>query len=194
MLRLTVSVSDGWAAQLGPGDSVAVQGACLTVVDASGSVFSVDVLKETLSRTCLGQKGRGALLNLERAMTLDRRLDGHLVTGHVDGKGQVRQVGNDSRGDRVVKIACEKALLAGMVSKGSVALDGISLTISNLESDHFQVSIIPHTWQQTSLQTLRVGNDVNIETDVIGKYVQRYVALGQGGSKLLQQMSDAGFQ
>ena len=194
MLRLTVSVSDGWAAQLGPGDSVAVQGACLTVVDASGSVFSVDVLKETLSRTCLGQKGRGALLNLERAMTLDRRLDGHLVTGHVDGKGQVRQVGNDSRGDRVVKIACEKALLAGMVSKGSVALDGISLTISNLESDYFQVSIIPHTWQQTSLQTLRVGNDVNIETDVIGKYVQRYISLGQGGSKLLQQMSDAGFQ
>ena len=127
-------------------------------------------------------------------MTLDRRLDGHLVTGHVDGKGQVRQVGNDSRGDRVVKIACEKALLAGMVSKGSVALDGISLTISNLESDYFQVSIIPHTWQETSLQTLRVGSDVNIETDVIGKYVQRYVALEQGGSKLLQQMSDAGFQ
>ena len=194
VLRLTVSVSDGWSAQLGPGDSVAVQGACLTVVNASGRAFSVDVLKETLSRTCLGQKGRGALLNLERAMTLDRRLDGHLVTGHVDGKGQVRQVGNDSRGDRVVKIACEKVLLAGMIPKGSVALDGVSLTISSLESDCFQVSIIPHTWQQTSLQALRVGNDVNIETDVLGKYVQRYVAMGQGGSKLLQQMSDAGFQ
>ena len=192
--RLTVAVSDGWAAELGIGDSVAVQGACLTVVDASENVFSVDVLKETLSRTCLGQKGRGALLNLERAMTLDRRLDGHLVTGHVDGQGRVLQVGHDTEGDRVVKIACEQALLVGMVLKGSVALDGISLTISNLERGSFQVSIIPHTWQHTSLHSLRVGHMVNIETDVIGKYVQRYVSLGQGESKLrLQQMIDAGF-
>lgn len=165
---------EAWEAPLTVGESVAVQGVCLTVTTCQPGRFTCDVLKETLDRTTLGSKPVGASLNLERALRADERFGGHIVSGHIDGPGNVKALTRASD-DTVLEIACAAELLSGMVPKGSVAVDGVSLTIADLRSASFTVHLIPHTWQQTSLRSLKAGHRVNLETDMIGKFVRRYL-------------------
>jgi len=182
-----------WNPALTLGESVAVQGICLTVAAVASETVVFDVLEETLARTNLSAKPSGALLNLERALRVGDALGGHLVTGHVDATGTVRWIRSVGR-DREVRIACAAEWLAGMVPKGSVALDGVSLTIVDLNADSFSVHIIPHTWQATSFSRLAVGDAVNIETDILGKYVARYLQKGHNGTGLtMEAIQKAGF-
>lgn len=172
------------------GDSVAVNGACLTAsaVEAPGVVF--DVVRETLERTTLGALGPGAKVNLERALRAGDGLDGHLVQGHVDG---VAQVGAIRRGGRwVVEFAAPTELAYLMVPKGSVAVDGVSLTLVDVGPAGFSVALIPTTLGETTLAGLSVGTKVNIETDVIGKYVHKFLS-GGGGGVTLEKLREAGF-
>lgn len=165
---------DAWDSPLVKGESVAVQGVCLTVTSIRAGEFSCDVLDETVNRTHLGKTALGAPLNLERALRADERLGGHIVSGHVDGPGTVRAFERKGS-DWVLEVACDEALLRGIVPKGSIAIDGISLTIVELRPHSFTVHIIPHTLANTSLKALKQGHPVNLETDIIGKYVQRYL-------------------
>jgi riboflavin synthase len=161
------------------GDSVAVNGVCLTAVKVGKNDFSVDVAPETLSKSTLRGAGPGYRVNLERALRLGARLDGHLVTGHVDGIGKVtakRPVGNAL----LFSFAVSEALSRYIVEKGSVAVDGISLTVNVCHAKGFEISMIPHTAQVTTLGLKKIGEEVNIETDIIGKYVERFTRLAQG--------------
>ena len=165
---------DAWDSPLVNGESVAVQGVCLTVTAIRAGEFSCDVLNETVNKTNLGKKDPGAPLNLERALRADERLGGHIVSGHVDGPGMV--LAFDQKGsDWVLEITCDESLMRGIVPKGSIAIDGISLTIAELRPKSFTVHIIPHTLANTSLKVLKKSHTVNLETDIIGKYVQRYL-------------------
>jgi riboflavin synthase len=177
--RLTIAHA-AWDRPLAAGDSVAVDGACLTVAEVGDLRFAADVLEETLRLTTLGRKAIGAAVNLERAMPADGRFGGHLVTGHVDGVGTVRQLANAGH-DWVLAVRCERDVAAGIVLKGSIAVDGISLTVTRVLDDGFEVHVIPFTLAHTGLQQAGVGTPVNLETDVIGKYVQRYLQ-GRGGA------------
>lgn len=164
-----------WDSGLETGESVAVNGACLTVTaKLSDNIFECDCLDETLRCTAISTCTAGVKVNLERALQLGGRLGGHMVSGHVDGTGHVEGIRMDGP-DYVVALCCADELLSAMVTKGSVAVNGISLTISNLLSDRFEVSIIPHTWRNTNLPDLKYGGIVNLETDLIGKYVMRYM-------------------
>ena len=154
------------------GESVAVDGACLTVVSFQGNVFTVDVSAETLSRTTLGRKSPGAQLNLERALRLGDRLGGHLVTGHVDGIGILRERNKEGRSWRLV-FQIPHELTTYLIEKGSVAINGISLTVNGCGEDRFDVNIVPHTAQMTTIEKFQIGEEVNIETDLIGKYVEK---------------------
>jgi riboflavin synthase len=156
------------------GASIAVNGACLTVVAKAKGAFTVDVSPETLRRTNLDRLKVGSLVNLEQPMRLQERLGGHLVTGHVDGVGTVAAIKKE--GDfTVFAFRVPAALGALFVSKGSVAVDGISLTVNDCRSGRFSTAIIPFTLQHTNLRARRVGDKVNIETDLIGKYVQSFM-------------------
>jgi riboflavin synthase len=157
------------------GASVAVNGACLTVVKKGKRAFTVDVSPETLKRTSLEALRAGSLVNLERPMRMQDRLGGHLVTGHVDGVGTV--AGIEKRGDfTFFTFRVPPRLGSLFVSKGSVAVDGISLTVNDCSRRSFSVAIIPFTLQHTNLRARRVGDKVNIETDLIGKYVQSFLS------------------
>ena len=156
------------------GDSLAVSGACLTAVSIAGKRFEVDVSPETLAKTTFGRAKIGERVNLERALRLGDRLDGHLVSGHIDGMGTVkskRPAGNAV----VVTIGVAEPLLRYMIIKGSVAVDGISLTINDCDRNGFEVSIIPHTAKLTTIGFKDIGDLVNIETDMIGKYIERFI-------------------
>jgi riboflavin synthase len=184
---------ESWDSPLMKGESVAVQGACLTVTSVRTGEFSCDVLNETLKKTCLGAAAPGSRLNMERALRADDRLGGHIVTGHIDGLGTVLAL-EQKGADWILEVACDDELLAGIVPKGSIAIDGVSLTIAELKSKSFAVHLIPHTLSQTSLQFLKKGNAVNLETDLIGKYVQRHLGRMQGGKGLtLEKLQAAGF-
>ncbi|MDY6953594.1 MAG: riboflavin synthase [Thermodesulfobacteriota bacterium] len=155
------------------GDSIAVNGACLTAVEIGKSAFSVDVAPETLSRTTLGHMKVGDRVNLERALCLGDRLSGHLVTGHIDGIGTVksrRPLANAI----LFAFTVPEALSRYIVEKGSVAIDGISLTVNACDHRGFEVSVIPHTASITTMGLRRPGDSVNIETDLVGKYVERF--------------------
>jgi riboflavin synthase len=157
------------------GDSIAVNGACLTAVVIQGKRFEVDVAPETLSKTTFPKTVVGERVNLERALRLSDRLDGHLVSGHIDGKGTIKQkkpLGNAV----IVSIGVPESLTRYMIPKGSVAIDGISLTINEVHKDGFEVSIIPHTAGITTIGFKKPGAIVNIETDMIGKYVERFIS------------------
>lgn len=181
-----------WDIPLAVGESVAVQGACLTVVRADARGFSCDVLRETLNKTSLGARQPGQLLNLERALRVGDRLGGHFVTGHVDGVGRI--AGATSRGaDRVLTVACAPELLGDIVPKGSIACDGVSLTIARLLEGAFEVHIIPHTWSHTSLSERRAGDAINIETDLIGKHVRRILGGRAAGGVTEETLRAAGF-
>ncbi len=156
------------------GDSIAVSGACLTAIQVRDKAFNVDVAPETLSKTTLGQAKVGNKVNLERALRLGDRLSGHLVTGHVDGIGTVKAK-RSAANATLFTIGVSEDLSGYIVQKGSVALDGISLTVNACRKDALEVSIIPHTTRLTTMGSAKVGDMVNVETDMIGKYVQRFV-------------------
>jgi riboflavin synthase len=163
-----------WESPLELGESVAVQGACLTVTSVGTGSFTADVLNETLQRTSLGHLASGAAVNLERALRVGDRFGGHMVSGHVDGCGQLAAV-TRAGDDYLFRITCSEAISEEIVSKGSIALDGISLTIANEAPGWFEVAVIPHTWAHTSLPSRKPGNPMNLETDILGKYVRRYL-------------------
>ena len=155
------------------GDSIAVSGACLTLVHFQDNIFEVDVAPETLVKTTLGKAKRGDKVNLERALRLGDRLDGHMVTGHVDGVGVVKAM-RPLANAMLFAFGVPEALLRYIVQKGSVAVDGISLTVNACKRGAFDVSIIPHTAKMTTMGFKKVGDSVNIETDILGKYVERF--------------------
>jgi riboflavin synthase len=175
------------------GDSIATSGACLTVTRLSADRFWADAMPETVRRTTLGRKRPGDGLNLERALTLQSRLGGHLVQGHVDGVGVVVKIEHE-RGAAIVTLAAPADVVEVSVPQGSLAIDGVSLTIVDLEADVLRVSLIPHTVVATTLRGLRVGDEVNLEADLIGKYVRAYLARpGSAQGLTLEKLSEAGF-
>ena len=169
------------------GDSIAVNGVCLTVTGLSPDGFTADVMPETLRRSNLGTLRKGSPVDLERAMPADGRFGGHIVSGHIDGTGKITQMRRDANAV-VVTIAASANLLALVVEKGSIAIDGISLTVAAVNDTEFGVSIIPHTADETVLLRKAVGDTVNLETDIIGKYVQKL--LNHGGSSVTIGNSD----
>jgi riboflavin synthase len=170
------------------GDSIAVNGACLTVVRLMGRRFEVDVSPETIARTTFRDAKVGERFNLERAMRLSDRLDGHLVSGHVDGIGRLEKRETVSNAI-IIRFSVPAELSRYMIKKGSVAVDGISLTINDCATGSFQVSIIPHTAGITTIGFKAVGSAVNLETDIIGKYVERFV---DGGPNPEKKRTDGG--
>jgi riboflavin synthase len=156
------------------GNSVAVNGACLTVVGSRGSVLKFDVLVETLRRTNLEFARSGSLVNLERPLRADARLDGHFVLGHVDARGKVRRFEREGK-DYVLDIESPRSVMRYIVEKGSIAVDGVSLTVAGVGRNWFRIWIIPHTRDITNLQACRKGDRVNLEADILGKYVDQLV-------------------
>ena len=154
------------------GDSISVNGVCLTALDITRDSFAADVSKETLQRSTLGRLQAGAPVNLERAVTPATRLGGHIVQGHVDARGKFLSV-EDHGESWTARIAYPNEIGRYLVFKGSVAVEGISLTIAALNEDYFEIAIIPKTWEVTNLSHLTPGDYVNIEVDIIGKYVER---------------------
>ena len=179
----TLTVEAGISGGLSLGQSVSVSGACLTVTRNDSRTFDVEMMQETFSRTWFGRGLRpDTRVNLERAMRLTDRLDGHLVLGHVDGVAALREIrGTDTK--EAVFVPENRELLRGIVEKGSVAVDGISLTVIDAGSESFSVGIIPATLAATTLGGLRAGGVVNIETDILGKYVARLTGFEAGAVK-----------
>lgn len=163
------------------GDSIATNGVCLTVTSFDTHSFNADVMHETLNRSSLGALKPGSKVNLERAMSAQGRFGGHIVSGHIDGTGVIRSLKAD---DNAVwySIGATKDILRHVVQKGSITIDGISLTVADVSPDGFAVSVIPHTRAQTSLAEKRPGDVVNLETDVVGKYVERLLTFGASGA------------
>lgn len=188
--RLTIS-APRWSDDLEIGESVAINGVCLTVVERSADLCTFQAGPETLARTNLGELVSGSPVNLERALRLCDRLGGHLVQGHVDGVGWVQE--RRPEGDwELFWFGCSAELTRQMVSKGSIAVDGVSLTLVDVTSEAFSVALIPHTLAHTTLGNKRAGARVNLETDILAKYVDKYLQKGGVSLKLLQEhgMSD----
>ncbi|HWQ79428.1 MAG TPA: riboflavin synthase [Anaerovoracaceae bacterium] len=163
------------------GDSICTSGVCLTVAKLEGDCFEADVTAETTRRSKLGSLATGSRVNLERAIRLDGRLGGHMVSGHIDGTGAVRSL---SREENAVwlSVSAGKELLRYIVEKGSVAVDGVSLTVASVDREGFRVSVIPHTGRETTLLQLKIGDAVNLECDIVGKYVEKLLGQVQGQS------------
>lgn len=159
------------------GDSIAVNGVCLTATVINGKTFRADVMNETLSRSSLGQLRPGSHVDLERAMAADGRFGGHIVSGHIDGTGTIINVKNDGIAIRYT-LSADNNILQYIVEKGSVAIDGISLTVASVSDHDFTVSVIPHTASMTVLGEKHTGDTVNLENDIIGKYVERLMKPG----------------
>lgn len=164
------------------GDSIAVNGVCLTVTSLTENTFTADVMHETMRRSSLSDIKSGYQVNLERAMQLGGRLGGHIVSGHIDGTGTISRVTTDGIA-RVIAVSIPKEMEPFIVEKGSIAIDGISLTVATVGNSQFTVSIIPHTMENTTLMAKRPGAVVNLETDVIGKYVHNFTVDYTGGGK-----------
>jgi len=170
----TLQIATRLAAELHEGDSIAVNGVCLTASRVNGEGFEAEAMNETLARSALGALQAGAPVNLELPLRASDRLGGHIVQGHVDGKGTVAQV-REAGISRVLAIEVDEGLRRYLVEKGSVALDGVSLTVSALTVDGFTVSLIPETLQRTGLGEVGVGTEVNVEVDVLAKHVERLI-------------------
>jgi len=177
-VRLRVR-APGLASEVALGDSVAVNGACLTIAVTDAACLVFDAIQETLVKTSLGGLRAGSRVNLERAMRADGRFDGHIVQGHVDEAGQVDQLTRHGEDVRLA-IATSPGFAELLVPKGSVTIDGVSLTVVDVEEEGFDVALIPHTLEVTTLGALRPGATVNLEADVLGKYVKRYLAQTAG--------------
>lgn len=162
------------AGELRIGESVSISGACSTVIRSDDRFFSIEVMEETRKKTKHGNFKNGSRVNLERAMRLDSRLDGHIVSGHVDGLAEVHKIEIFSE-TRKYYFNAPQDILSGIVPKGSVAIDGISLTVIDVTTDTFSVGIIPTTISETTLSELREGDAVNIETDILGKYITKFL-------------------
>jgi riboflavin synthase len=168
------------------GDSIAVNGVCLTALDLRPDSFSADASRETLDRATLGKLRPGSAVNLERAVTPATRLGGHIVQGHVDGRGRFLSVARHT-GSWTVRIGYPRELIRYLVVKGSVAVEGISLTIADLADDYFEVAIIPKTWEVTNLSQLHPPDEVNLEVDVIAKYIERMLTFNASDDDQLRR-------
>lgn len=196
-LRLGIDCGDLDLAHRQIGDSIAVNGVCLTAVELGKSSFVADVSMETLQRTSLGQLALGSPVNLEPALTLNDALGGHLVSGHVDGLATLLEMEADARSVRY-RFAVEPALQHYIAIKGSVTLDGCSLTVNAVEGHRFDVNIVPHTQQRTVFHTYQVGTRVNIEVDIIARYLERLLQGRADGAarkdqQLVQTLIESGF-
>lgn len=177
------------------GDSIAVNGVCLTVTAIGDRYFSADATPETISRTSLGFMERGDRVNLERALSADGRFGGHIVMGHVDGRGKVSGIRRDGNSVLLSIEACPD-LMRYIMMKGSVAVDGISLTVAGTSSSGFTVAVIPHTADVTTVRYMRNGDSVNLETDIVGKYVEKLIlpeASGKNSGITMEMLSMYGF-
>lgn len=178
-IKLTCKASRKLLADYKIGDSMAINGVCLTCVAKAGDAFTVDVMPETFRRTIFSESRVGDLVNLELAMSVNARFEGHLVTGHVDGVATLVQKKSDETA-LVLSFAFPKELEGQIVGQGSIAVNGVSLTVVSVKSGQFSVSLIPHTAEETNLASLKKGDKVNIETDILVKYMQAQVARMKG--------------
>jgi riboflavin synthase len=178
------------------GDSIAINGACLTVEEMSGQLLTFHTLYETLDRTSLGSVTAGSPVNMERALRFGDRLDGHIVSGHIDTTVELLSV-KQTATDIIVKLQLPKGYELQLIEKGSIAIDGISLTIAKLTDSYFTVHLIPVTWEHTNLSEKRTGDKINIETDVIGKYIQRQLnktaSPSNSSNVTMSTLAEAGF-
>lgn len=170
----TLRITANLAASLKPGQSISINGACQTVVQRQDDAFTVVAVAETLRKTTLGSLRDGTLVNLERALQPNSRMDGHLVQGHVDATGTIRE-GQEDGASKLFHIAFDPQYARYVIPVGSIAIDGISLTVAHLEPSSLAVAIIPHTYAHTNCNTWRPGTRVNLEFDMVGKYVVRYL-------------------
>lgn len=180
-LRLAVEAAALGLGDVGLGDSICVSGACLTVVAIEATVLAFDVSTETLACTSLGARAAGDAVNLEKSLRLADRLGGHLVSGHVDGIGAVVSIAHDARAQRWI-FRAPAALMRYVASKGSIAVDGVSLTVNEVGNDTFGVALIPHTVAVTTFRERRVGDAVNLEVDPIARYVERLMQFDRAAS------------
>lgn len=174
------------------GDSIAVNGVCLTVTRHDGNIFQADVMNETLSRSSLGSLRNGSKVNLERAMSAEGRFGGHIVSGHIDGTGKITDIKNDGIAIWYT-ISAKPEIMRYIVEKGSVAIDGISLTVARVTENNFSVSIIPHTAEQTILSLKKNGDTVNLENDIIAKYVEKLIVPPKKKGVTLELLAQTGF-
>ncbi len=187
--RQTITLSVHFESPCGRGDSICVDGVCLTVRDVPREdIYVFDVSSETLSRTTLGRLRSGSVVNVERALKVGDRLGGHFVTGHVDGVGRIERL---EPGILAVKVP--RGLSDGIVEKGSVAVDGISLTVASVRGDSFEVALVPHTYLSTTLRLRRKGDPVNVEIDVLYRYVKAALAHGKEDGLLWNKLAAEGF-
>ncbi|MBQ9234677.1 MAG: riboflavin synthase [Lachnospiraceae bacterium] len=164
------------------GDSIAVNGVCLTATTVDGDIFTADVMAETMRRSSLGNLKQGSKVNLERAMLCNGRFGGHIVSGHIDGTGIIRNLEKEDNAVWIT-ISASPDILRYIVEKGSIAIDGISLTVAYVDNDVFKVSIIPHTASETTLLTKNKGDIVNLENDIVGKYVEKLLKFNETTEK-----------
>ncbi|WP_348524453.1 riboflavin synthase [Peptoniphilus duerdenii] len=174
------------------GDSIATDGVCLTVTKLGGDYFEAEAMLETINNTTFKELKGGEILNLERALSPTKRLDGHIVQGHVDGVGKIINTTHNSN-EIVYKISAEDDVLKYVVNKGSIALDGISLTVSKVDRNSLEVSIIPTTIRETNLKDKKLGDSINIETDIIGRYVYKFLNKEEKNSIDLEFLRENGF-
>jgi riboflavin synthase len=175
------------------GDSISVNGVCLTVVSFNSGSFSADVMPETMRRSNLGKLTTGSRVNIERAMRLSDRLGGHLVSGHIDGIGIIRKIWEEDNAV-LFTVAAGRSLQRYIIEKGSVSLDGVSLTVARVDDSSFDVSVIPHTFGNTTLGTKRLGDPINIECDMIAKYIEKLVVQKDETGKITPEfLAEHGF-
>lgn len=180
------------ASEVIAGESIAVNGVCLTAVSVNPPTIEFDAVRETVERTTLGRLKPGIGVNLERALRLGDRLDGHMVQGHVDGIGVIRGI-RKLGDDTVFSISSEPDVMTYIVRKGSITVDGISLTIADVAEDSFSIAIIPHTLQNTTLSEKSSGSAVNLETDIIGRYVYKFMGKTSSDDSLMRKLAEGGF-
>ena len=169
------------------GDSIATNGVCLTVTSLTGHGFTADVMPETVQRTALGELKAGSPVNLERALSLQTRLGGHIVSGHIDGTGRISDRRQDDNA-LWLTVECDYRLLRYIIEKGSITIQGVSLTVARVDSKSFAVSLIPHTQAATTLHAARIGDLVNLENDIIAKYVEKLLGKAPSEEGLLEKL------
>ena len=174
------------------GDSIATNGVCLTVTSLTGHGFTADVMPETVQRTALGELKAGSPVNLERALSLQTRLGGHIVSGHIDGTGRIADRRQDDNA-LWLTVECDSRLLRYIIEKGSITIQGVSLTVARVDSKSFAVSLIPHTQAATTLHAARIGDLVNLENDIIAKYVEKLLGKAPSEEGIMDKLKQYGF-